>query len=340
MKKIIKFIKSLTIEFYLFWFYHILFLTLLPSSSIYLLMLVPHLIVLIAAARFKRNNSFITKIIFVYNHIVFGNKGKGKDLLYQLAVIKKFKKEHKKNPNKINYLSNVDYGYGYSHIKIKDLELVAKIDDKIYSNTYKEFIDDTLTKVAKIDKYEGLPLLISDGGIIFPSNEDVYLMKRYPTFPVFFALSRQLLDMMIGINTQALNRIWIKLREQQEAYIRCNHTTPLYKSALQKIWPYIPFLRKYYFINVTYYEKYESAEQGLRPFSTLGMLDHMGEKLKTSVAMAMKKQYESEHGVIKEFTCLVKLADVKYDTRIFHDKLYGITYAEWRKQQLNALLKS
>lgn len=333
MNKIKKILLNIQPEPIILIIYHILFFILIPLSNWYLLMFLPHVILLVFSIVIKNNNNKITTILSTYNHIVFGNKGKGKDLLYQLMIIKRFKKIHQLEPHKINYISNVDYGYGFKELNLKDFELSIKTDNILYVNDYKRLIDNTLKTIKKLDNIEGLDIYISDGGIIMPSTEDVQLNKTYQTFPVHFALSRQLYDQLIGLNTQALNRIWIKLREQQEAYVRCEYTTPLYKSALAKIWSKIPFARKWLFIKVTYYEKYESALQGLLPFSKLNLLGDQTSHLYLNGGSAIKEVYESTNGKIQAYTLGIKIKDIKYDTRIFHKKMFGLTFNEWLEQQ-------
>lgn len=335
MKKIINYFKTREPEFYITLIYHIIFVITLTRSAWALLMLLPHIAVLLFALYVRKGNDFVTSVCKVYNHIVFGNKGKGKDLLYQLVIIKRFKKLYQKDPSKVRYLSNVDYGYGYQEFNPKDLELSVKIGDKKHFNTYRELIDATLKKVPKNDNFEGLDVYLSDGGIIMPSTEDVHLNKAYPTFPIAFALSRQLYDMLIGLNTQALGRVWIKLREQQEAYLKCLGTVPLYKSQLSKIWKYIPYARKWIFVKVRYYEKYESAERGLLPFNSLNALGQTASPLYLTSGTATKKAYESENGEIKEVLCGIRIEDIKYDTRIFHEKMFGMTYKQWKQNKKN-----
>jgi len=276
--------------------------------------LVLGIIILILKLYLRRNNLFIVNKLRYYSNIIFGFKRRGKDLLLQLYVILRFKKIHKKNPDKINYVGNIDYGYGFKKVEMKDLLLTP--------NTYNNLIMNDVKLIIKSDELESLDLIYSDGGIFLPSTEDMVLNKLYPSFPIFYALSGQLYNMNITLNTQALDRLWKKIREQQDCYIRAICTIPLHKSVLSKIWKNIPFLRKYIFIKLRYYESYKSAEAGRVPFSKLATLD-IENPLYTSNARALKKQYESEHGVIKDLTVVIKIADIRYDTRYFHELFFG-----------------
>ena len=107
------------------------------------------------------------------NVIVSGKKGTGKDLLFQL-IISKRKRE--------NYYANIDYGYKYHHIGLKDIS--------VEPNTYLNFIDDDVKKIKKLhdDKED---IYISDGGIYLPSQYDSILYKKFPAvhYAIHLALS-------------------------------------------------------------------------------------------------------------------------------------------------------
>lgn len=184
-----------------------------------------------------RKTNRILKDAFKNNSvIVFGRKGKGKDLLFQKVIYLK-----KKQP----YLSNITYGYNNISTPINALNLTP--------NTYENFINDEIKKIDKNDAYEGLDYYLSDGGVYLPSQYDSKLHKRYMSFPLFYALSRHLYNMNIHCNTQSLSRLWKPIREQADFYIKCRKVVKL------------PFIMIGY---ITTYEKYDSAEKELLPLGS------------------------------------------------------------------------
>lgn len=180
-----------------------------------------------------RKTNRILKQTFKNNSVlVFGKKGKGKDILFQKVIYMR-----KKEP----YLSNIDYGYNGSVTPIKDLTLDP--------NTYEHFINEDITKIKRKD-FEAKDYYLSDGGIHLPSQEDHYLHKKYKSLPLYYALSRQLYLQNIHVNTQCLSRLWKALREQADSYIKCRYIIKLPGVIIGFI---------------TTYEKYKSAEDELLP---------------------------------------------------------------------------
>lgn len=180
-----------------------------------------------------RKTNRILKNAFKENSVlVFGSKGKGKDLLFQKVIYLRKKEE---------YLSNISYGYKGTVTPINCLSLDP--------NTYENFINDDISKVKKLD-FEKKDYYLSDGGIHLPSQEDHYLHKRYKSLPLYYALSRQLYLQNIHVNTQCMSRLWKALREQADYYIKCRKKIVL------------PFMIICF---ITTYEKYSSAENELLP---------------------------------------------------------------------------
>lgn len=165
------------------------------------------------------------------NVIVFGHKGKGKDLIFQYFI----------NKRKEPYYSNCDYGGEFR----KDSLLNLSTD-----NDYNDFINDTIKIAKKDEDREGLDTYISDGGVYLPSNHDTALHKRYKGMPIFYALSRHLYNSNVHVNVQNLERLWKALREQADYYIKANGVIKL------------PFLL---IVKACAYENYNDALQGLKP---------------------------------------------------------------------------
>lgn len=229
------------------------------------------------------NNAELKNIFNDHNVIVFGAKGKGKDLLFQKVIAM-----NKSKP----YLSNIDYGFRYNCVKVADLSVAP--------NTYENFINNNIESIDKQIMKEGVNVYLSDCGIYLPSQYDSLLSKRFPSFPIYYALSRQLYNQNIHLNTQALNRVWVKLREQADYYIQCLGV----KKSL--------FGLK---IKVRYYSKYESALSNQLP---------MKKSLLNRFNNALHEQYVATYGDIIDRRIYISKKSIHYNTRIFEKFLFDI----------------
>ncbi|MCQ2969811.1 MAG: hypothetical protein MJ191_06860 [Clostridium sp.] len=214
--------------------------------------------------QFKRNNV-----------IVAGKKGKGKDVIMQY-VVKKRKNEQ--------YYGNIDYGYNYNHVELKDM--------KIGENTYENFINNNIAKSPHIF-YEKADFYISDGGVFLPSYMDSKLYKDYKGLPLFYALSRHLYNSNVHVNVQNFGRLWKALREQADFYVLAKRTIKL------------PF---FLITSVYTYDNYHSAEQELKPLRS---------RLANKYSKAEVDIYNATHGEIKHFFIIQTKRSMKYDSRAF-----------------------
>ena len=170
------------------------------------------------------------------NVIVFGKKGRGKDLLFQKMIYSRGKP----------YLANISYGYLYEHIDIKQLELTP--------NTYQNFINGEVVKVDESKyPYENRDIYISEGGILLPSQCDNALHRIYPSLPISYALSRHLWNNNIHYNSQSLERAWKALREQADGFVLCRGVIKL---------------PGFLIIKTREFEKYESAKANILPLKS------------------------------------------------------------------------
>lgn len=274
------------------------------------------LIVIIYVTKIKRNTAEIIGIMDSYSVHIWGFKKTGKDLLTQIYIYNK----HKKNKSKVNYLSvNVDYGYGCKKIDFQELKIYTKDNGENKEATYQDFIDNKNLYFAYQEEYEGKRLIVSDVGIYLPNTEHNYLDKKYPSLPIFFAISEHLYNMPIITNSQELTRPWVKLRNMSDFYIKALHTVPKHHSVLKKIWKYLPILRHYLFLKIRLYDKIESAENGILPFKDVSILKNglLGRPLTLTPGQATKEQFKAEHGTIKEMTVYIPIKAIKYDSRYF-----------------------
>ena len=132
---------------------------------------------------------------------VFGKKGTGKDLIFQHVIALRGAKHY----------SNIVYDQNTEVIKLSEIN--------VGDNTYEDCINGTIRKIdPRFD--EGCDIYISDGGIYLASQYDKCLDALYPSMPIFFAVNRHLYDANTHINTQALDRVWKKLREQAQTFVQ------------------------------------------------------------------------------------------------------------------------
>ena len=243
---------------------------------------------------------FLLKIFNKNNVIVFGKKGTGKDLLFQYVINSRHKK----------HFSNISFSKDTSNICLNDLGLK--------NNTYDNFINNDIFLEEKREQFEGKDFYISDIGIMLPSQYDTKLYKAYPSFPIFYALSRHLYNSNVHCNTQNLNRVWKALREQADTYIKCiGVDTPFFLGLFG-------FLR----INFIIYDKYESAEKSLLPLPYGFMNKFLN---------ANAKQYYATNGDIKKCYVLINKKSIHYDTRVFHEVVFGYKFKKTSKHIFESL---
>lgn len=247
---------------------------------IFSILIIISLIVIIGIiVKYYLDKIFIINCFKKGNMIVYGNKGKGKDLVFQKII------EWRKNEN---YLSNLNYGYNYENIKLKDIDV---------GNTHHNFIHEEL-KVVEKQPFECKDIYISDTGVYLPSQHDSTLHKVYPTFPIYYMLSRQLTSNNIHTNVQNIEREWKALRELGDGFIWCKKTI--------KIFGYLVT-----FCN--YYDRYQTACNKILPIK----------KPKLTEGRTEYEQFYATNGTIREFFVINRIKNIKYDTRAFHEKLYG-----------------
>lgn len=235
----------------------------------------------VAFIHLKKSNRILKDTFKNHNVIVYGAKGKGKDLLFQKVIYL--------NRNK-PYTSNISYGYNCTIRPLQDLN--------IDPNTYDNFINNDIKKCIRNDSLEGVDYYLSDGGIYLPSQYDHILHKTYPSFSIYYALSRHLYNSNIHINTQALTRLWKAIREQGDYYIRCIKVIKIFNIFISKI---------------CLYEKYESALNNYLPINT---------RILNKFSKAEVDQYTATNGFIQNRYFITLKKHIKYDTRHFKDIVF------------------
>lgn len=214
---------------------------------------------------------------------ICGMRGTGKDLLTSNVIARR------KKP----YISNLNYGYNFIPFDYNKIKL---------NNTHDNFIN------GNINKYEypyedGIDIYLSDCGIYFPAQYCSELDKKYKDLPIFASLQRQLNLSSLHTNAQFIGRVWNKLREQGDIYIKCNWCKVLFKCVvIQKI---------------TIYEKYESCANNIQP---LRLNMRLNDKNARNYAMVEKTRFLNTYGKIKP-ALLIYLHKGKYNTRAFKEIL-------------------
>ncbi len=217
------------------------------------------------------------------NVIVFGTKGKGKDLIFNKVI----------NVRAVNCYSNIQFNKEYCTVKsIKEFS--------VEPNTYINLLEDNVKIIPKTLKEE-TDFYISDGGIFLPSQYSNNLCKQYPSLPIYYALSRHLTNSNIHINSQYLGRVWDKLREHADRYIKADGTIKIFGFLITKF---------------TYYEKYDSAMSQINPYKPTGLF-------KSNESRAEEEKHMATYGTIKNGYIIQHKNKAVYDSRYFHLKIYG-----------------
>lgn len=238
--------------------------------------------------RLNKNSKFLQKKFKDESIIVYGIKGAGKDVLFQHLI----------NKDKKHVISNIKYK---EDMTVKDFKSIFDLK----GNTYLNLITDNILTVEKVKEFENSNVYISDAGIYFPSQHDAQLTKYYPSFPVYYALSRHLYNQQIHMNTQALNRVWLKIREQAGGYIRAVKTINIGIGLITRC---------------IYYENYDTALKNILPINKLGMI------MSNNYNKAQIEQHKATYGTIKPMFIFTPKYKLKYDSRHFHEKVFGYPF--------------
>ena len=236
--------------------------------------------------RFKK----IIKMFEDGNVCVTGLVGTGKDLLIA-NVIKRRKKP---------YISNIDYGDAYAPLDFKKLDLGC--------NSYTDFIDSTLSRY-EFPYSRHTDIYLSDAGVYFPAQYCNELNKRYPYLASFMSLIRHTAQSRFHINVQNLNRVYDKIREQSDLYIRCRRCF------------YIPIINLV-FQQITIYDKYDSCVNRVKPCRVPLFSFNAAARASLDV---YRDNFYNTHGSVKN-RILIYFNRSKYDTHYFGKLLKEANY--------------
>jgi hypothetical protein len=199
----------------------------------------------------------INRIIAMFrkrNVCVCGLRGDGKDMLMGNVIARR------KEP----YISQFSYTKNDKGWQEFDFD---KID--CGKNGYLNFIRHKI-KYYKFPYVKGSDVYISDAGVYLPSQYCNELNKHFPYLASYSALSRHLGRSNIHINVQNLNRLYDKLREQSDIYIRCRFCwIPFGKLILnlkeKRSWKLLDKIPLLVIQKITLYDKYQSALDRVEP---------------------------------------------------------------------------
>lgn len=232
--------------------------------------------VFIALAFFISNAMTNSNTLWHFKHtnvLVAGKKGSGKDLLFQWVI----------NKRHDYYYANISYGGFYKKVTLKQVSCEP--------NDYDHIVNDKIEKKPHFFK-EKKDIYISDIGIYLPSYMDSKLYSKFPSMPIYYALSRHLANNNVHCNTQNIERGWKALREQADFYIQVKRT--------YKIFGFL-FITKYYS-----YDRYESARQQILPIKA---------RLLNKYSKAEVDIYKATNGDIRRGFIFQFKHKLHYDTR-------------------------
>ena len=232
------------------------------------------------------------------NVCVDGLRGRGKDMLMANVV-------YRRNEP---YIANIDYK-ARSRKKRGNVHIPLDLKALDIKNNYKNLINDNI--IAYDYPYpEHCDLWISDSQLYFPAQYNGELNKMFPNIPNFLALSRQLGNANIHVNTQNLNRVWDKIREQSDHYIKCRKVRVIGKIVIQKI---------------TVYDKAQSCIDRVEPFRPLKFPILASQEVKAQYKTKneeLLRKFKETYGFVRNYT-LIYVNRSKYDTRLFKSILKG-----------------
>lgn len=215
---------------------------------------------------------------------VCGLVGTGKDML-TANVIERRKKPHVSNA----YYNELTMPYRYDLIDCG-------------GNTYKNFISGDVLQYD-FPYFDGCDIYLSDCGIYFPSQFCNELNREYKNLPTFMALTRHLGKCHVHYNAQALNRVWDKIREMSDVYLRCRWCRVINLGKLQIVVQLI-----------TSYDKYESCVNDVKPCKVHVPFGCKAEAKAQRVTYV--DNFRNTHGSVKNHLLIYRNKSI-YDTRFF-----------------------
>lgn len=221
----------------------------------------------------------LARIFENHNVMVDGCKGSGKDLLFGNVIA--YRKKH--------YASNLNYGGKFMSLDLSLLDCGGNTYDTLINNKVKRYIS---------PYGEDCDIYLSDAGIYLPSQYFAELNKKYQGLSMFQAMTRQLNSSRFHVNTQSINRVFDKIREQSDIWIHCRKCIYIKGLVIQFI---------------TIYDKFESCLNRVRPCR---IRVPRRDKVAKMNAMLYRDNYYNTYGDVKN-RVLIYFNKSKHDTRYF-----------------------
>lgn len=237
------------------------------------------------------------------NGAIVGNRGKGKGILIQ-KLSNSFPK----------VFSNVPMGNNTEVINI------SEYINSIGSNTILDTINDTVQRVNKILKFEGVPVIWDDITVYAPNFMDNVLKVNYPSLALVLAINRHLYNSFMVITVQNRERAYKLLRELQTDYT----IKALRTFGFGKLMNSLPLIRFFAFVKYRYYEEVKSADNGVLPFKAIGAVNKVASPIYLTGGQATKEVFEAENGKVYHGYIGIRKSRLYYDTRYFHQLFYGV----------------
>jgi len=246
----------------------------------------------------------IALILIQGNGIIAGGRGKGKGVLLNKII--------NKDKNKVHYC-NVPYNKYTKVLNVKEYI------NSILPNTILNFINDDIKKIEKDYKFEGINVYWDDIAVYAPNHMDNELKKLYPSMSALLPINRHLYNAYMIITVQDINRPYKLLRELQTDF----SVIVLKTHGFGYIWRSIPLLNMLVYTKAIWYENVNSAQQGILPFNAKAIVNETVKHGYLTSGQATKEQFKAMHGAIKYIRVFQRKSSLGYDTRYFHESLYG-----------------
>lgn len=215
----------------------------------------------------------------------------------------------------VPYVKNDKGKYPYFHT-----ELLENIDEYFNSieplDTF-DFLDGNYQHVKKNYKFEGRNVILDDIGTYLPNWQDSLLKKRYPSMPPFLAINGHTYGAYMIATTQDRERPYKILKELQGDFsIKAVKTI-----GWGSLWNCIPLLNYFIYTKYIWHELPKSVD--MLPFSAKGLVNTGVKHAYLTGGQATKEVYEASNGKIKYGRLLQLKKNIVYDTRFFHQLVYG-----------------
>lgn len=261
-----------------------------------ILLLVVLLLVLYA---YMKNRQFVNQASG--NGIIYGGRGKGKGLLLNYRIYK----------DKTKPFCNV--AYGNSELLTEPAEYLNSIEPL----KVEDFINGTIKHIPKIEKYEKRNIYLDDVNVYMPNWVDSMLKKKYDSMPPMLAINRHLYDAFMIITTQDRERPYKLLKELQSDFsIKAIKTL-----GFGHLWNCLPILNHFVYTKYIYHELPKAVD--MLPFQAMGVTNELLKTGYLTSGQATKEVYEATNGIIKYGFVLQRKKIINYDTRYFHQVVFG-----------------